>query len=80
MDHIRMSGYPNLEYSNLYNALAMLLDVAPSIQYGIQSKYFDFFCTDEIRFMRLFHPSSSIWKVCASMFRLYNAVLGQRLD
>lgn len=38
MDHIRMSGYPNLEYSNLYNAIAMLLDVAPSIQYGIQSK------------------------------------------
>lgn len=38
MDHVRMSGYPNLEYSNLYNALTMLLDVAPSIQYGIQSK------------------------------------------
>lgn len=37
MDHMRMSGYPNLEYSNLYNALAMLLDVAPSIQYGVQS-------------------------------------------
>ncbi|XP_063709308.1 protein unc-79 homolog isoform X4 [Culicoides brevitarsis] len=37
MDHMRMSGYPNLEYSNLYNALAMLLDVAPSIQYGVQT-------------------------------------------
>ena len=39
MDHTRMSGYPNLEYSNLYNALAMLLDVAFNIQYGMQSKH-----------------------------------------
>lgn len=34
-DHIRMSAYPNLEYGNLYNALAMLLDVAPNIQVGL---------------------------------------------
>ncbi|XP_031621809.1 protein unc-79 homolog isoform X2 [Contarinia nasturtii] len=34
-DHIRMSAYPNLEYGNLYNALAMLLDVAPNIQFGL---------------------------------------------
>lgn len=30
-----MSAYPNLEYGNLYNALAMLLDVAPNIQVGL---------------------------------------------
>lgn len=34
-DHMRMSAYPNLEYGNLYNALAMLLDVAPNIQFGL---------------------------------------------
>lgn len=34
-DQIRMASYPNLEYGNLYNALAMLLDVAPNIQYGL---------------------------------------------
>ncbi|XP_055321973.1 protein unc-79 homolog isoform X3 [Sitodiplosis mosellana] len=34
-DHARMSAYPNLEYGNLYNALAMLLDVAPNIQFGL---------------------------------------------
>lgn len=34
-DHIRMSAYPNLEYGNLYNAIAMLLDVAPNIQFGL---------------------------------------------
>ncbi|XP_055852716.1 protein unc-79 homolog isoform X5 [Episyrphus balteatus] len=33
-DPTRMSAYPNLEYGNLYNALTMLLDVAPCIQYG----------------------------------------------
>lgn len=37
-DHIRMSAYPNLEYGNLYNALAMLLDVAPNIQFGLNGK------------------------------------------
>lgn len=30
-----MSSYPNLEYGNLYNAIAMLLDVASNIQYGL---------------------------------------------
>lgn len=34
-DHIRMASYPNLEYGNLYNALAMLLDVAPYIPTGL---------------------------------------------
>lgn len=34
-DQHRMSAYPNLEYGNLFNVLAMLLDVAPNIQYGI---------------------------------------------
>lgn len=34
-DHIRMSAYPNLEYGNLYNALAMLLDVAPNLIIGL---------------------------------------------
>lgn len=29
-----MAAYPNLEYGNLYNALTILIDVAPSIQYG----------------------------------------------
>lgn len=38
-DHIRMSAYPNLEYGNLYNVLAMLLDVAPNIQVGLVSKW-----------------------------------------
>lgn len=38
MDIVRLTSYPNLEYSALYNALTMLLDVAPSIQNGIQSK------------------------------------------
>ncbi|XP_075145711.1 UNC-79 domain-containing protein isoform X9 [Haematobia irritans] len=33
-DPTRMSAYPNLEYGNLYNALTMLIDVAPCIQYG----------------------------------------------
>ncbi|KAM7364575.1 UNC-79 domain-containing protein isoform 2-T2 [Cochliomyia hominivorax] len=33
-DQTRMSAYPNLEYGNLYNALTMLIDVAPCIQYG----------------------------------------------
>lgn len=37
-DHIRMSAYPNLEYGNLYNALAMLIDVAPNIQFGVNGK------------------------------------------
>lgn len=37
-DHLRMSAYPNLEYGNLYNALAMLLDVAHNIQFGLNSK------------------------------------------
>ncbi|KAG5670190.1 hypothetical protein PVAND_000469 [Polypedilum vanderplanki] len=36
MDQTRMSSYPNLEYSNLYNAICMLIDVTPNIQYGIQ--------------------------------------------
>lgn len=34
-DQTRMSSYPNLEYGNLYNAIAMLLDVASNIQYGL---------------------------------------------
>lgn len=34
-DQARMSAYPNLEYGNLYNALNMLLDVAPNIQNGL---------------------------------------------
>lgn len=38
-DHIRMSAYPNLEYGNLYNALAMLLDVAPNIQFGLNGEF-----------------------------------------
>ncbi|KAL9895816.1 UNC-79 domain-containing protein isoform 1-T2 [Glossina fuscipes fuscipes] len=33
-DPTRMSAYPNLEYGNLYNALTILIDVAPCIQYG----------------------------------------------
>lgn len=33
-DPTRMAAYPNLEYGNLYNALTILIDVAPSIQYG----------------------------------------------
>lgn len=33
-----MSAYPNLEYGNLYNVLAMLLDVAPNIQVGLICK------------------------------------------
>lgn len=37
-DHIRMSAYPNLEYGNLYNAIAMLIDVASNIQIGLNSK------------------------------------------
>lgn len=39
-DHLRMSAYPNLEYGNLYNALAMLLDVAHNIQFGLNSTKF----------------------------------------
>uniref|UniRef100_U5EPZ1 Protein unc-79 homolog n=1 Tax=Corethrella appendiculata TaxID=1370023 RepID=U5EPZ1_9DIPT len=35
LDQARMSSYPNLEYQNLYNALGMLLDVAPNIQNGL---------------------------------------------
>ncbi|XP_058465419.1 protein unc-79 homolog isoform X4 [Malaya genurostris] len=34
-DRARMASYPNLEYQNLYNALAMLLDVASNIQNGL---------------------------------------------
>ncbi|XP_055384456.1 protein unc-79 homolog isoform X2 [Condylostylus longicornis] len=34
MDQTRMAAYPNLEYGNLYNALTMLLDVAPCIPYS----------------------------------------------
>lgn len=37
-DHIRMSSYPNLEYGNVYNALAMLIDVASNIQVGLAGK------------------------------------------
>lgn len=37
-DHIRMSAYPNLEYGNLYNALAMLIDVAQNIQFGLNGE------------------------------------------
>lgn len=37
-DHMRMSAYPNLEYGNLYNALAMLLDVASNIQIGLNGE------------------------------------------
>ncbi|XP_053969856.1 protein unc-79 homolog isoform X6 [Anastrepha ludens] len=33
-DPTRMSAYPNLEYGNLYNALTMLIDVAPCVQCG----------------------------------------------
>ena len=42
-DHSRMSDYPNLEYGNLYNALAMLLDVASNIQYGQNGEIFHIF-------------------------------------
>ncbi|KAL5284179.1 UNC79 family protein [Megaselia abdita] len=38
LDSSRMSAYPNLEYGNLYNALTMLIDVAPLIAYG-QSEF-----------------------------------------
>lgn len=34
-DQARMAAYPNLEYSNLYNALSMLLDVAPNLHSGL---------------------------------------------
>lgn len=27
MDQIRMASYPNLEYSNLYNAICMLVSI-----------------------------------------------------
>lgn len=33
-----MGAYPNLEYGNLYNAIAMLLDVAQNIQFGLNCK------------------------------------------
>ncbi|KAG4066741.1 hypothetical protein HA402_012808 [Bradysia odoriphaga] len=39
-DHLRMSAYPNLEYGNLYNAIAMLLDVAHNIQFGLNDNLF----------------------------------------
>ena len=29
-----MQAYPNLEYGNLYNALTMLIDVAPNLAHG----------------------------------------------
>lgn len=38
-DHVRMSAYPNLEYGNLYNAIAMLLDVASNIQFGLNCTF-----------------------------------------
>lgn len=42
-DQQRMSNYPNLEYGNLYNCIAMLLDVAPNITYGLNSKFWFIF-------------------------------------
>lgn len=33
-DHNRVATYPNMEYGNLYNAIAMLLDVATNITTG----------------------------------------------
>lgn len=49
-DHVRMSAYPNLEYGNLYNALAMLLDVAPNIQFGLNGNSYQ-----NNQFYRIFH-------------------------
>lgn len=75
-DHIRMSAYPNLEYGNLYNALAMLLDVASNIQFGLNgicclfmfdSKLFKFFYLSNFWFYLFFQylakPFCSVWDV-----------------
>lgn len=56
-DHIRMSAYPNLEYGNLYNALAMLLDVAPNIQFGLNGKIYSINMKYRERWFRVMHKS-----------------------
>lgn len=37
-DPARMALFPSLDYKGLYNVVVDLLDVAPLIQYGLQSK------------------------------------------
>lgn len=74
-DHIRMSAYPNLEYGNLYNAIAMLLDVAPNIQFGLNGKnkrpFTRQFLT-KITILSIFH--SSVWQSGTAVFGLYFTV------
>lgn len=80
-DHKRMTAYPNLEYGNLYNALAMLLDVAPNIQVGLngrlrvpQTKISHFRIFIELH---LFF-ANSFWESGTSLFGVHSALSGQR--
>lgn len=38
-DQARLALYPNLDYKGLYNAIIELVDVAPLLQYGLQSEF-----------------------------------------
>lgn len=82
-DHIRMSAYPNLEYGNLYNALAMLLDVASNIQFGLNGivaalcliqNFVNTFISLSFGFIYFF----SIWQSCSAVFGMYSAISRQR--
>lgn len=45
LDAERMALYPNLDYKQLYNALSQLIDIIPSITFGLSStKNFIFTC------------------------------------
>lgn len=82
-DHIRMSAYPNLEYGNLYNALAMLLDVASNIQFGLNGIVADlcliqYFVNTLISLTFGFIYFFSIWQSCFAVFGMYFAISRQR--
>lgn len=70
-DHIRMSAYPNLEYGNLYNAIAMLLDVAPNIQFGLNGKNKrDYYSSQKLNFHLCF-PFKYLAKRCCSVWDVF---------
>lgn len=75
-DHIRMSAYPNLEYGNLYNAIAMLLDVASNIQFGLNCKsktlinVFGYLSKISLNIFFTF----SLWEGRIAVFGLYSSI------
>lgn len=73
-DHIRMSAYPNLEYGNLYNAIAMLLDVASNIQFGLNCKSGTTHQPLLQEISQYFFLTFSLWESCTAMFGMYFTV------